>query len=167
MVIFVPWETRIKKIESTSGLGQAGRGLRRAWRIPALTLGRRGHGHGVPTCAGRETAVGGVRVCPHHPQDGNSPTIGIPPTRQTQQTRGDRAAALGASRGRGHHVAFRRAPHAPGAHLNSLSLSLPLGHFGSGVASYFIFLRWLFGMNVVLTMMTGAFVVIPEVRATR
>lgn len=41
----------------------------------------------------------------------------------------------------------------------------PPGHFGSGVASYFIFLRWLFGINVVLTVMTGAFVVIPEVGA--
>lgn len=38
------------------------------------------------------------------------------------------------------------------------------GHFGSGVASYFIFLRWLFGINVVLAVMTGAFVVVPEVR---
>uniref|UniRef100_A0AAZ3PW82 Transmembrane channel-like protein n=1 Tax=Oncorhynchus tshawytscha TaxID=74940 RepID=A0AAZ3PW82_ONCTS len=34
-------------------------------------------------------------------------------------------------------------------------------HFGSGVASYFIFLRWLFGINIVLTVMTGAFIVIP------
>ena len=40
----------------------------------------------------------------------------------------------------------------------------PVGHFGSGVASYFIFLRWLFGINIVLTMMTAAFIVIPEVR---
>ncbi|CAO2613947.1 Transmembrane channel-like protein 3 [Lemmus lemmus] len=38
-------------------------------------------------------------------------------------------------------------------------------HFGSGVASYFIFLRWLFGINIVLTVMTGAFVVIPELIA--
>ncbi|XP_055479533.1 transmembrane channel-like protein 3 [Psammomys obesus] len=38
-------------------------------------------------------------------------------------------------------------------------------HFGSGVASYFIFLRWLFGINIVLTMMTGAFIVIPELIA--
>lgn len=37
------------------------------------------------------------------------------------------------------------------------------GHFGSGVASYFIFLRWLFGINIVLTVMTGAFIVLPEV----
>ncbi|MBN3293322.1 TMC3 protein, partial [Polypterus senegalus] len=35
-------------------------------------------------------------------------------------------------------------------------------HFGSGVASYFIFLRWLFGINIVLTIMTGAFVILPE-----
>ncbi|KAM7406648.1 hypothetical protein PAMP_001015 [Pampus punctatissimus] len=38
-------------------------------------------------------------------------------------------------------------------------------HFGSGVASYFIFLRWLFGINIVLTIMTGAFIVLPEVLA--
>uniref|UniRef100_A0A8C5PKI0 Transmembrane channel-like protein n=1 Tax=Leptobrachium leishanense TaxID=445787 RepID=A0A8C5PKI0_9ANUR len=36
-------------------------------------------------------------------------------------------------------------------------------HFGSGVASYFIFLRWLFGINIVLTIMTGAFVILPEI----
>ncbi|POI32252.1 hypothetical protein CIB84_003997 [Bambusicola thoracicus] len=40
-------------------------------------------------------------------------------------------------------------------------------HFGSGVASYFIFLRWLFGINIVLTIMTGAFVVLPEVRTQK
>lgn len=39
----------------------------------------------------------------------------------------------------------------------------PWGHFGSGVASYFIFLRWLFGINIVLTIMTGAFIILPEV----
>ncbi|GLD55627.1 transmembrane channel-like protein 3 [Lates japonicus] len=38
-------------------------------------------------------------------------------------------------------------------------------HFGSGVASYFIFLRWLFGINIVLTIMTGAFIVLPELLA--
>ncbi|XP_033023290.1 transmembrane channel-like protein 3 [Lacerta agilis] len=38
-------------------------------------------------------------------------------------------------------------------------------HFGSGVASYFIFLRWLFGINIVLTIMTGTFVVLPEILA--
>ncbi|XP_038622941.1 transmembrane channel-like protein 3 [Tachyglossus aculeatus] len=40
-------------------------------------------------------------------------------------------------------------------------------HFGSGVASYFIFLRWLFGINIALTIMTGAFVVLPELLAGR
>ncbi|XP_037367286.1 transmembrane channel-like protein 3 [Talpa occidentalis] len=38
-------------------------------------------------------------------------------------------------------------------------------HFGSGVASYFIFLRWLVGLNIVLAAMTGAFVVVPELIA--
>ncbi|XP_035274220.1 transmembrane channel-like protein 3 [Anguilla anguilla] len=38
-------------------------------------------------------------------------------------------------------------------------------HFGSGVASYFIFLRWLFGINIVLTIMTGSFIVLPELLA--
>ncbi|XP_068176192.1 transmembrane channel-like protein 3 isoform X2 [Antennarius striatus] len=38
-------------------------------------------------------------------------------------------------------------------------------HFGSGVASYFIFLRWLFGINIVLTIMTGAFIILPELLA--
>uniref|UniRef100_A0A4W3HBR6 Transmembrane channel-like protein n=1 Tax=Callorhinchus milii TaxID=7868 RepID=A0A4W3HBR6_CALMI len=38
-------------------------------------------------------------------------------------------------------------------------------HFGSGVASYFIFLRWIFGINIVLTIMTGAFVILPELLA--
>ncbi|XP_048419105.1 transmembrane channel-like protein 3 [Stegostoma tigrinum] len=38
-------------------------------------------------------------------------------------------------------------------------------HFGSGVASYFIFLRWMFGINIVLTIMTGAFVILPELLA--
>ncbi|XP_029702646.1 transmembrane channel-like protein 3 [Takifugu rubripes] len=38
-------------------------------------------------------------------------------------------------------------------------------HFGSGVASYFIFLRWLFGINIVLSIMTGAFIILPELLA--
>ncbi|KAG7468108.1 hypothetical protein MATL_G00139280 [Megalops atlanticus] len=38
-------------------------------------------------------------------------------------------------------------------------------HFGSGVASYFIFLRWLFGINIVLAIMTGSFIVLPELLA--
>uniref|UniRef100_A0A8D0A2C8 Transmembrane channel-like protein n=1 Tax=Sander lucioperca TaxID=283035 RepID=A0A8D0A2C8_SANLU len=55
-----------------------------------------------------------------------------------------------------------------GADVFSLSQMFPLscrGHFGSGVASYFIFLRWLFGINIVLTIMTGAFIVLPELLA--
>jgi hypothetical protein len=37
-------------------------------------------------------------------------------------------------------------------------------HFGSAVASYFIFLRWLFWINLVIAATLMAFVVIPEVR---
>lgn len=37
-------------------------------------------------------------------------------------------------------------------------------HFGSAVASYFIFLRWLFWVNVVIAFAIMAFVAIPEVR---
>ncbi|MGH0125971.1 UNVERIFIED_CONTAM: hypothetical protein FKN15_017679 [Acipenser sinensis] len=36
-------------------------------------------------------------------------------------------------------------------------------HFGSSVASYFIFLRWMYGMNLVLFGITFGLVVIPEV----
>lgn len=39
-----------------------------------------------------------------------------------------------------------------------------LGHFGSSVASYFIFLRWMYGMNLVLFSLTFGLIVIPEVR---
>ncbi|KAK5642603.1 hypothetical protein RI129_008770 [Pyrocoelia pectoralis] len=39
-------------------------------------------------------------------------------------------------------------------------------HFGSVVASYFIFLRWLFWVNVVISVVIGAFVVMPEVIKT-
>ena len=38
------------------------------------------------------------------------------------------------------------------------------GHFGSSVASYFIFLRWMYGMNLVLFGFTFGLVVIPEVK---
>ncbi|KAI5089168.1 transmembrane channel-like protein 2-A, partial [Silurus meridionalis] len=36
-------------------------------------------------------------------------------------------------------------------------------HFGSSVASYFIFLRWMYGMNLVLFSLTFGLIVIPEV----
>ncbi|XP_039608801.1 transmembrane channel-like protein 2-A [Polypterus senegalus] len=36
-------------------------------------------------------------------------------------------------------------------------------HFGSSVASYFIFLRWMYGMNLVLFGLTFGLVVIPEI----
>lgn len=37
-------------------------------------------------------------------------------------------------------------------------------HFGSAVASYFTFLRWLFWINLVMAVILVAFVAIPEVR---
>ncbi|XP_041915835.1 transmembrane channel-like protein 2-A [Alosa sapidissima] len=36
-------------------------------------------------------------------------------------------------------------------------------HFGSSVASYFIFLRWMYGLNLVLFSLTFGLVVIPEI----
>lgn len=42
-----------------------------------------------------------------------------------------------------------------------------LGHFGSSVASYFIFLRWMYGMNLVLFSLTFGLIVIPEVSVGR
>lgn len=36
-------------------------------------------------------------------------------------------------------------------------------HFGSAVASYFIFLRWLFWVNAVIAVILIAFVTVPEV----
>lgn len=39
-------------------------------------------------------------------------------------------------------------------------------HFGSAVASYFTFLRWLFWVNLVITVQLAAFVAVPEVTRT-
>mgnify|MGYP006989420962 CR=1 FL=1 len=36
-------------------------------------------------------------------------------------------------------------------------------HFGSAVASYFTFLRWMFWVNLVITIVLACFVAIPEV----
>lgn len=38
------------------------------------------------------------------------------------------------------------------------------GHFGSSVASYFIFLRWMYGINMILFGLTFGLVMVPEVR---
>ncbi|KAK6166036.1 hypothetical protein SNE40_022822 [Patella caerulea] len=38
-------------------------------------------------------------------------------------------------------------------------------HFGSVVVSYFVFLRWLIWVNVILTLMTTCFIVVPELIA--
>lgn len=40
---------------------------------------------------------------------------------------------------------------------------LTTGHFGSSVASYFIFLRWMYGLNMVLFGFMFGLVVLPEV----
>ncbi|XP_014768214.2 transmembrane channel-like protein 3 [Octopus bimaculoides] len=39
------------------------------------------------------------------------------------------------------------------------------GHFGSVVASYFLFLRWLLWVNTILTLLTVAFIILPQVIA--
>lgn len=39
-------------------------------------------------------------------------------------------------------------------------------HFGSVVASYFIFLRWMFWVNLVISVVLISFVAIPEVSIT-
>lgn len=37
------------------------------------------------------------------------------------------------------------------------------GHFGSVVASYFIFLRWIFWVNIFISMIICCFLMVPEV----
>lgn len=48
--------------------------------------------------------------------------------------------------------------------LPSLSLSNPLhtGHYGTGVLSYYIFLRWLMYLNLILFILWTSFVIIPQ-----
>ena len=46
--------------------------------------------------------------------------------------------------------------------LEKSSLKQVESHFGSIVASYFIFLRWLVGMNLVIFFIMTTFVVMPE-----
>lgn len=40
-------------------------------------------------------------------------------------------------------------------------------HFGSAVASYFTFLRWMFWVNLVIAVVLACFVAIPEVSIIR
>lgn len=46
-----------------------------------------------------------------------------------------------------------------------LLMDIPIftGHFGSSVASYFIFLRWMYGINMILFGLTAGLVMVPEV----
>lgn len=48
-----------------------------------------------------------------------------------------------------------------------LFYSYLIGHFGSSVASYFIFLRWMYGINLVLFGLTFGLIMVPEVRMTQ
>ena len=53
--------------------------------------------------------------------------------------------------------------HPPSATLTP-TVVFSSGHFGSSVASYFIFLRWMYGVNLVLFGLIFGLVIIPEVR---
>lgn len=48
--------------------------------------------------------------------------------------------------------------------IYKLIFYLLTGHFGSSVASYFIFLRWMYGINMILFGLTFGLVMVPEVR---
>jgi len=37
------------------------------------------------------------------------------------------------------------------------------GHFGTGVLSYFLFLKWLFYINIPVFVLTFAFVILPQI----
>lgn len=43
------------------------------------------------------------------------------------------------------------------------SLKTIEGHFGSGVATYFKFLRWLFVINSVVAILAFSFVILPQI----
>ena len=43
--------------------------------------------------------------------------------------------------------------------------TLVAGHFGSGVASFFVFLRWLCFLNITLAVLIISFLVVPQVSA--
>lgn len=45
----------------------------------------------------------------------------------------------------------------------SFFLKKNTGHFGSGVASYFIFLRWVFWVNIFISVFICCFLMVPEV----
>ena len=45
---------------------------------------------------------------------------------------------------------------------NTVSSIPSLGKFGSGVLSYFTFLRWLFLLDIVITIMVIAFIAVPQ-----
>lgn len=51
-------------------------------------------------------------------------------------------------------------------HLPFYLASCLVGHFGSSVASYFIFLRWMYGINIILFGLTFGLVMVPEVGIT-
>ncbi len=62
-------------------------------------------------------------------------------------------------------IVFSSRTATPSGQMLSLKIfSMSSGHFGSSVASYFIFLRWMYGMNLVLFGFTFGLVVIPEVK---